>query len=164
MHRVGAKPIREVPRFMADRPGLYTASLQRFWLEAATDRIFVRSVGRIGADVDRFDREVVERIVGLPVPALGSLSGAAAWEEARLAATGGSGPDSREAGGLLRWVAHQVASALHWFEEKLVLQGVGADLWKGFRRFGERLRAVDEVLSRPRYLFLLVLATLLSVS
>ena len=163
MHRVAARPMRPVPAFLAHRPGLYHAALQRFWVEAATDRWIVAPVQRMAADVERFDREVVERIVGLPVPALGSLSSAAAWEESRLAATGGSGPDAREAGGVIRWMAHQLALALHWFEEKLVLQGVGADLWKGFRRFGQRLRAIDEALCRPRYLILLVIATLLSV-
>ena len=163
MHRIAARPMRQVPPFLARRQALYTASLQRFWLEPITDRLFVKPVHRIAVDIARFDQQVVERIVGLPVPALGSLSTAAAWEERRLAATAGAGPDSREAGGLIRWLAHRVASALHWFEEKLVLQGVGADLWKGFRRFGHRLRAIDDILCRPRYLILLVLATLLSV-
>ncbi|MBM4202136.1 MAG: hypothetical protein FJ189_12735, partial [Gammaproteobacteria bacterium] len=142
MHRVGARPTRPVPAFLARHAGLYQASLHGFWLEATTDRLFVCPVQHTAADAERFERQVVDRIVGLPVPALGSLSSAAVWEEARLAATGGSGPDAREAGGLLRWMAHQLAAALHWFEEKLVLQGVGADLWKGFRRFGQRLRAV----------------------
>ena len=164
MHRVGARPARPVPLALARRPRLYHAALQHFWLEPATERWFVHPVQQMAADAERFDRQVVERIVGLPVPALGSLSSAAAWEEARLTATGGSGPDSREVGGLIRWVAHQLALALHWFEDKLVLQGVGADLWKAFRRFGQRLRAIDEAICRPRYLILLVIATLLTVN
>lgn len=163
MHRVAARPTRPVPAFLARQPILYHAALQRFWLEPAMDRWLVQTVRRTAADVERFDRQVIERFVGLPVPAIGSLSSAAAWEEARLAAAG-SGPDAREAGGLLRWIAHQLAGALHWFEEKLVLQGVGADLWKGFRHLGQRLQALDEALCRPRYLLLLVVATLLSVN
>jgi len=164
MHHVIGKPIRPVPQWLARRHGLYVASLQRCWLEQLAEKWVVRPTSLLAADLSTFDHKVIERTIGLPVPAVSALSSLAAWEERRLAADAGAGPDTREVSGLLGFVAHKLASGLYWFEEKLVLQGAGSDLWRAGRQLGHRMASIEKLLCRPRYLFLLVLLTLLSVS
>jgi F0F1-type ATP synthase membrane subunit c/vacuolar-type H+-ATPase subunit K len=164
MHRTLGQPMRPVMGRVARRRSLHVASLRRLWLEPLLARWSVQPVDRLAADLCRFDRNVIEKAVGLPVPTVSALSSLAAWEEHRLAADTGPGPDQREVSGLLGYLAHHFAAGLHWFEEKLVLQGVGNDLRRAGRRVGYSLAAFEQVLRKPRYLLLIVLITLLCTS
>jgi len=65
--------------------------------------------------------------------------------------------------GLPGLAVRALANALHWFEEKLVLQGVGQNLVSQGRRLGVRLKHVEILLSQPRYLVVFILASLLAV-
>ncbi|HYE35284.1 NADH-quinone oxidoreductase subunit L [Methylocaldum sp.] len=162
MHRIFDRPARPVPSFAGRSRWLYTASLQRFWLEHLGHQTLVKPIGRFAADLNVFDRRVVEEIVGLPAPAMRGLSALAEREEHRLGAGYGTTGNARRIGGLLGILTDLFASAFHWFEERLVLQGLGMDLVTQGRRLGMRLTGVESVLTQPRYLILLVIVTLLA--
>lgn len=162
MHRIFDVPTRPVPEFAARSRWLYAASLHRFWLETLGHYIFVRPVTRLSADLSVFDHRVVEEIVGLPAPAMRGLSTLAEREEHRLGAGYGINGNTRRVGGLLGVLTDLFASAIHWFEERLVLQGVGTDLLTQGRRLGMRLNRVESLLTQPRYLILFVFFTLLA--
>lgn len=161
LHRTINQPVRPVAAWWGRHRPLYIASLHRLWLEALIARLGIQPVSRLATDLSRFERNIIEKGVGLPVPAVSTLSSLAAWEERRLAADTGTGPDKREISGLLGYLTHHLAAGLHWFEEKLVLQGVGNDLWRAGRRVGHALAAFEQLLREPRYLLLIVLITLL---
>jgi hypothetical protein len=63
------------------------------------------------------------------------------------------------AGGLLMWVAQRFDR----FEQHLVLQGGGGRLGAGVQRLGDWLKWVENLLGQPRYLLLLVMATLVVI-
>ena len=56
-----------------------------------------------------------------------------------------------------------MARVLHWFEERLVLRGGGEGLQRLIHLLGGYLLQVDELLTRPRYLLLLIMATLVVI-
>jgi formate hydrogenlyase subunit 3/multisubunit Na+/H+ antiporter MnhD subunit len=163
MHQTLGLPSRPVPSFAASWRGLYTASLQRFWLESVVDRVLVRPFQRLAADFQSFDQHVVDQAVGLPAPAVRELSSLAAWEERRLGVDIAGSDDDRRVSGLVGLLTNGFAAAFHWFEERLVLQGVGRELIHAGRRLGSRLNRLESVLARPRYLVVLVLASLIIV-
>lgn len=162
MHRIAAGPARPLPRPIAGQRGLYLAALQRFWLEELGDYVAVRPTQRFAADFHAFDRRVVDPLVGLSAPAVQGLSSLAEWEEQRLGADLASRNGRRRVGGLLGMLVHGTAAALHWFEERLVLAGLGQSLVTHGRRLGARLNFIEAGLTRPRYLVLLVVFTLLA--
>ncbi len=55
------------------------------------------------------------------------------------------------------------ANGLHWFEDRLVLKGVGEELLLAGRRLGVRLFHLEALLNEPRYLIIFIVATLLAV-
>jgi len=59
------------------------------------------------------------------------------------------------AGRLMEWLA----KLLYWFEEHLVLQGGGEGLKRTIDLIGGYLKRVEHLLSQPRYLLLLIMAT-----
>jgi len=160
MHRIIGQPTRPVPAFARRSRWLYTAALQRFWLEHFGHQLLIKPIARFAADLNVFDRRVVEEIVGLPAPAMRGLSALAEREEHRLGA--GYDATERRVGGVLGILTDLFASAFHWFEERLVLQGLGMDLVTLGRRLGMRLNRLESVLAQPRYLILLVFFTLLA--
>jgi hypothetical protein len=60
---------------------------------------------------------------------------------------------------MLEWLA----DLLHWFEERLVLRGGGDGLQAGIEHLGGRLLQIESLLSRPRYLLLFIMATLVVI-
>jgi hypothetical protein len=52
-----------------------------------------------------------------------------------------------------------LANLLYWFESHLVLREGGASLWDSMRRIGKLVQQVEQLLTEPRYLLLLVMAT-----
>jgi NADH:ubiquinone oxidoreductase subunit 5 (subunit L)/multisubunit Na+/H+ antiporter MnhA subunit len=162
MHHVKDLPARPVPAWLAGQGALFRAALGRFRLEEAGDAVLVEPVARFARDLQAFDNRVVEPLVGLPAPAVGALSSLAEWEEHHLAADGGSKGAAPRASGLPGLLVHTAAGLLHWFEDRLVLEGAGTRLLGTGRRLGARLNRVEAVLTEPRYLILLVLITLLA--
>lgn len=118
---------------------LHGAASHRFWLEGLGDWLLVRPTRALARDVNRFDRRVVNRLVGQP----------------QVAAPGASLVRGYGAAGrLLQWFA----DLMHVFEQRLVFRGDGA-LSGLIRRLGGYLLAAEGLLERPVYLLLLIMAT-----
>jgi NADH:ubiquinone oxidoreductase subunit 5 (subunit L)/multisubunit Na+/H+ antiporter MnhA subunit len=162
MHRLHGEPARPPLPALAGRRRLYLAALQRFWLEDLGDFVAVKPIRRFAGDLDAFDSRVVEPVVGLPAPAVQGLSSLAEWEEHKLGAGYEPGGGRGRVSGLPGILVHGTAAALHWFEERLVLAGLGQNLIGYGRRLGTRLNRVEAGLRQPRHLVLLVLMTLLA--
>lgn len=148
MHAVDARPALRAPTWLAQAHLLYTAALQRFWLEPLLDALLVRPTLKIARDIRHLDEEVVSRLVGLPPEARASaltLQGNVAEPVVRAHGI---------AGALLVWSADH----LDRFETRLLLQGK-AQGGGVFEALGQFLNAVESLLEKPRYLLLLVMAT-----
>lgn len=146
MHLVNAK-VRPVSAWLGGRQWLYTAALQRFWLDQLAVSMLIRPPRAVARDMRDFDDNVLAHLVGMP-----ARRRAGAYAEAdRDKVILGHGL----AGALLVWVAER----LHRFESRLVMrQGTGPLVW-AMRRAGEYLLVLEALLERPRYLILLVVAT-----
>ncbi len=151
------KATRPAPAWLLKHPRLFNAALQRFWLDPISDWLLVRPTRALSQDIRDFDQKVVNRIVGLPTgtTALSSLS---QYEKGKtgLAATDSDiGTGSGAAGHALEWFAVR----LQWFEEHLVLKGSGEGLMGAIRLIGKYAMLIEQLLSQPRYLLLLIMAT-----
>ncbi len=164
MHLMSRSP-RPVPGWFRRRRWLYTAALQRFWIEHVSDWLLVRPIEALARDTQAFDQQVVNRLVGLP-GSIGAISSLAQWEKQKHAGSmqldgdsGDIGKGQGAAGKLMEWIA----SILHWFEEHLVLKGGEEGVKRAMLRIGAVLVRVDDLLSRPRYLLLMLLATFIGI-
>jgi NADH:ubiquinone oxidoreductase subunit 5 (subunit L)/multisubunit Na+/H+ antiporter MnhA subunit len=156
MHLVD-RPTRPVPRWLGRRRALYQALLQRFWLDHLADWALVSPTRALASDVQAFDHRVVNRLVGLPGQA-SAVSSLAEWEARQQGELPVEG-DVAQARGLAGRLLAGVASGLAWVEERLVLRGGGERAGAVLRELGGYLQRVDELLSQPRYLVLLIVAT-----
>jgi hypothetical protein len=138
---------------MRNCPRLYTAALQRFWLELLADRLLTRPTQGLAHDMRAVDDNVISRLVGMPA----AQSAAALLDARDNSATVVRGRGL--AGGLLVWLAGRLGD----FEQRLVLQGGGGKLAEGMRRLGDWLKWVENLLEQPRYLLLLMMATLVVI-
>lgn len=148
MHLMG-RPPAPAPTWLQRRPALYTAALQRFWLEPLADRLLTRPTQALARDMRAIDENVVSRLVGMPEA---QRAQALLSEEAVVKGHG-------LAGGVLVWVADH----LDRFEQHLVLQGGGGRLGAGLERLGNWLKLIENLLEQPRYLLLLVMATMVVI-
>lgn len=138
---------RRVPAWLAGRQWLYTAALQRFWLDQLAVSMLIRPTRAVARDMRDFDDNVLAHLVGMP-----ARRRAGAYAEAdRDKVILGHGL----AGALLVWVAER----LHRFESRLVMRQGAGPLVRAMRRAGEYLLVLEALLERPRYLILLVVAT-----
>ncbi|MGD2074892.1 MAG: proton-conducting transporter membrane subunit [Gammaproteobacteria bacterium] len=152
---------RPVPRWLQRQRWLYTAAVQRFWIEHLSDSLLVKPTLALARDTQAFDQQVVNRMVGLP-GSVGAVSSLAQWERQRhihsMQLDGDSGDVGKgqgAAGKLMEWIA----TGMQWFEEHLVLLSGEQGLQRLILRIGEVLKRVDELLSRPRYLLLMLVIT-----
>ena len=60
---------------------LYNLTLNRFWLDELYDLAFVSPTTKLALLLDRFDREVLDRITGVPVPAPRIRLAGQTWQE-----------------------------------------------------------------------------------
>jgi len=146
------RPVRPVPVWLQNKPGLYTAALQRFWLDNITDGLLVRPVQQVAQELQEFDEKVVNRIVGLPAQ-IGAVSSLAEPDQYKRSEHITRGQ------GVLGHLMQTIAGALHKFEEQLVLKGSGEGLVKSLHSIGNYLLRIDQLLTQPRYLWLLILVT-----
>jgi NADH:ubiquinone oxidoreductase subunit 2 (subunit N) len=154
-----ARPARPVPAWLQRRQWLFNASLQRFWLDNLADWLVIRPTDSLSRDLQHFDEQVVNRLVGLPGSA-GAVSSLAQWEDrkrgyASLSEEGGVGYGR----GVLGSLMEHVAAGLQWFEEQLILKSGGEGLLKIIQRIGIELQQIEQLLSQPRYLWLIIMAT-----
>ncbi len=162
MHNVQAIPVKPVSPSIAGLRWAYIASLQRFWLDEITDWGLVKPVNCVAHDLSYFDDNIVDRLIGIPAPALSTLSALAQREEKRIGARLDNDIDefahgSGVAGKLTEWAA----AVTHWFEDRFVLRGIGKDSIDFGRRLGYAANKFESLILRPRYLVLFVCITLL---
>jgi hypothetical protein len=149
MHLLDA-PTPPAPAWLGRCRRLYTAALQRFWLESLTDRLLTQPTRALARDMRAIDENVVSRLVGMPE----------AQRAAELLTRDREVVKGRGlAGGLLAWGADR----LNRFEQRLVLQGGGGRMAMGLARLGEWLKLVESLLEQPRYLLVLIMATVVVI-
>jgi NADH:ubiquinone oxidoreductase subunit 5 (subunit L)/multisubunit Na+/H+ antiporter MnhA subunit len=151
------RPARPVPDWLRRKRWLYTASIQRFWLDNLADSLLVRPTRSLAHEIESFDDQVVNRLIGLPTSA-NAVSSLADWEAHKrgtLLVESDIGTGRGIPGSIMEWFAQ----GLQWFEEHLILRSGGEGLFKVIGHLGRRVQQVENLLERPRYLWLMVLAT-----
>jgi len=144
-----SQPTRPVTQFLQHKNGLYTASIQRFWLDHITDWVISKPTQRLARDARNFDEKVVNKIAGVPSQAR-SISSLNQLETINMV-----GKAQGAAGSSMQWLA----SVFGWFEEQLVLKTGSEGLMKIIRHLGAYVSQIETLLSQPRYLIILVVAT-----
>lgn len=162
LHYVHGNPMKPVSHNVAGMRWLYIASLQRFWLDPITDRTLVRPINGLGQDMDRFDSLVIDSATGSPTSDSRAISSLNQLEQSILGAKADSGFDeigkgTGIGGKLFEWVA----SAMGWFEERLVLRGVGVEIIDIGRYLGWLANTFEQIILKPRYLVLFVFIVLM---
>ena len=142
------RPAHEVTPLLKNNSFLFTTALQRFWLEHLADWFLLRPTESLAKEVQDFDEKVVNRLIGLP-----SDSGGVQGQEQGWIDSIGKGR------GLSGRLMEMVAAAFEWFEEHLILQGGGEGLLKLINRLGRYMLTVEQLLSQPRYLIVLIVIT-----
>ncbi len=155
---------RPVHPILTRQGWLYTASLQRFWLDPIADWLLVHPIERMAHDTERFDEKVINRIVGLPEQT-NAIASIADWELQKDHHADDVNPHSNNkeqvsrAQGFAGKLMQGLADMLFWFEEHLVLKSGGEGLLKLLNIIGHYLLQIEVLLSQPRYLILLIMAT-----
>ncbi|MBF0369405.1 MAG: hypothetical protein HQL52_08125 [Magnetococcales bacterium] len=153
-----SRPAKPAPEWIINQSWLHTAALQRFWLEQIGHILISRPTARLAADVDAFEKNTVNPTMGMPGQ-VNAISSVVQWEE-RKTAQGNLTEDGVSHGkGIFSQMIHLLAMLLKRFEEKIVLRGGGEGLTHTLRRIGDRLIRIDQLLSEPRYLLLLIAIT-----
>ena len=155
------RPARPVPKWLAGNAWLYTAALQRFWLDAISDSLFTRPTRALANEVQIFDEQVVDRVTGMPSHSnmLSTLSHWEAHQQGKLTIANEIGQGSGMFGASLQWLA----TNLQRLEEGLILKGSGEGLMKAMNFLGHYFELIDDLLSQPRYLLVLIMATFVVV-
>lgn len=152
---------RPVCNWIQQRPYLFNMALNRAWLDNFIDLVAVKPTSFFAQDLNHFDERIVNRMVGLPgqIDAISSLSD---YEERKR---GLVNPEvSLITGrGFLGKTMEKIANVLYWFEESLVLKGSGDGLINVLQKVGAYLIRIDYLFSKPRYLWLIILLTLLVI-
>lgn len=161
MHMV-SRSARPVPAWLYRQRWLHTASLQRFWLDSLANWLLVRPTIELSRDVQDFDDKVVSRVVGLPAQAR-AISSLQYWEAHKQGENSADTNAMGQARGILGHIMESTASMLYWFEDRLVLKGGGEGLLGLIERLGFYANHIEHLLSQPRYLLLLIMATFIVI-
>lgn len=132
---------------------LYSASIKRFWLDSLAHWLIIKPIKQLSRDARHFDDTVVTRIVGLPAQASEVKTSDLAEKQNHVGFGRGM------AGKLMQ----HLATALAWFEEHLVLKSAGAGLLGLIQHLGHYVLHIETLLSQPRYLIILILATFIVI-
>ena len=155
------RPAPPVPNWLNQKTWLYTAALQRFWLDGISDWLLTKPTQKIANEIQVFDEQVVDRITGIPSHS-NMLSTLSHWEAQQQ----GSFTVKNEIGvgrGLFGKTLELFASASHFLEDRLILKGSGEGLMNGMNYIGKYLELVDKLLTQPRYVLVLIMATFVVV-
>jgi hypothetical protein len=109
----------------------------------------VQPTQALARDMRAIDENIISRMVGMP-------------ENQRAAALLAE-EDVVKGRGLAGQFLESVAVRLDHFEQHLVLQGGGGKLATGLHRLGMWLKWIEGLLEQPRYLLLLVMATMVVI-
>lgn len=162
LHYVHGNPMKPVAPYVANKKWLYIASLQRFWLDPITDRILVRPISGLGHDLDRFDKNIIDHAMGSPASSSYTISSLTQLEqnldkkirgEIQMEFVRSSGI----VGNLFEWIA----KIMSWFEDRLVLRGIGMDTVDIGRKLGQLANSFEQLILKPRYLVLFVFIVLM---
>ncbi len=151
------RPAPPVPKWLNKKTWLYTAALQRFWLDGISDWLLTKPTRKIANEVQIFDEQVVDRITGIPSHS-NMLSTLSHWEAQQK----GTFTVTNEVGvgrGFFGKALELFASMAQFLEEKLILKGSGEGLMTGMNFVGKYLELVDKLLTQPRYVLVLIMAT-----
>jgi hypothetical protein len=109
--------------------GLYNLALHRFYLDECYRTYVVGTTMRLGKLFDRFDTQIIDRIVGAPVPADRNQSAATTWESYYLAARASrvAGTVPGHSGGMLNWLTRVSASHQGRAEGEVAATGPGME-------------------------------------
>ena len=154
-------PARPVPKWLNNKGWLYTAALQRFWLDGISDSLFTKPTQALANEIQIFDEQVVDRVTGMPSHSnmLSTLSHWEAHQQGKLTLHDEIGHGSGLFGSSLEWLA----GTLQKLEEGLILKGSGEGLMKAMNFFGKYFELIDDLLMQPRYLLVLIMATFVVV-
>ncbi len=162
MHQVINTPIKPLMPGIAKVRWLYTAALQRCWLDQITDWALVKPIRGLAHDLSYFDDYVIDRLIGVPAPAIRAASSFAQQEEQSLGARLENDYDNFAQGtGLAGKITEWFAALSHWFEERFILRTAPKDVAGVERKFGRLANNIERIILRPRYLVLFVFITLL---
>jgi len=154
-------PAKPVPLWLSKSTRIYTAAIQRFWLDGITDWLITKPTRKIANDVQVFDEQVVDRITGIP-----SHSNMISRSSHLEAKQKGSFVVKNEVGlgrGLFGKTLEFLANISQFIEERFILRGSGEGLMNGMNYIGKYLELVDRLLSHPRYVLILIVATFVVV-
>jgi NADH:ubiquinone oxidoreductase subunit 5 (subunit L)/multisubunit Na+/H+ antiporter MnhA subunit len=155
------RPARPAPFWLTRSRKLYTAALQRFWLDNIVHWLAVRPTQSLSHDLQDFDEQVVNRFIGLPVQA-SAISTVAHWE-AHKQGHSLIESDVGRGRGILGRTMEWLASLLYWFEEHLILHSGSGSQLDRLKNTGKYLEKIEQLLSQPRYLLLIVLITFMVI-
>ncbi len=154
-------PARPVPKWLSNNVWLYTAALQRFWLDVISDSLLTKPTQALANEMQIFDEQVVDRVTGMPSHSnmLSTLYHWEAHQQGKLNISNEIGQGSGLFGSSLQWLA----SNLQKVEEGLILKGSGEGLLRAMHFLGKYLELIDQLLMQPRYLLVLIMATFVVV-
>ncbi len=148
MHLVSRKA-KAPPSWLARQQWLYTAAVQRFWLEHFARSAVTRPVQAIGHDMRDFDDNVLSHLVGMP--------------ERQRAGGNDKGDDVIRAHGLAGRLLLWCAERFTQIEAYLVMRRGESVFTRAMAHVGIYLRVFEALLERPRYLVLAVAATFIVI-
>ncbi|WP_295627238.1 proton-conducting transporter membrane subunit [uncultured Nitrosomonas sp.] len=162
---VNGNPMRQVSSHLGNKRWLYNISLQRFWLDPIADRTLVRPISGLGKDLDYFDNNFIDRVMGSPASAATAISSLTQLEQKISPSEQNNdlnklGRGRGFAGKLLEWMA----GAMSWFEERLVLRGIGIEMVDIGKQLGHAANTFEKLLLKSRYLVLFVFVVLMIAS
>ena len=131
------------PAWLRANQFLYTAALQRFWLDRLAHALFVHPTESFARDVRGLEEHFIDRAIGEPGRG-DSLA------EGRPLIVGDGLPGRALA---------MAAEMLQRVENRLLLRGRGGMAEQLLIRLGVYLRTLENLLEQPRYLMMAVMAT-----
>ena len=147
---------RPVPQWLKNSKTLYSAALQRFWLDSLGDHLLVKPFQKLAQDARLFEEQVIIRISGHP-------------SSSHLLTRLNAGKDAVKQEyvnndiGLLGKLMHILGDLFEWIENKLVLSDTQQRLKQNFKYIGDILENIERRLAEPRYLMLIIVVSFVMV-
>jgi NADH:ubiquinone oxidoreductase subunit 5 (subunit L)/multisubunit Na+/H+ antiporter MnhA subunit len=159
MHQMTRKT-RQVQANIFKNNWLFTAAIQRFWLDQIGQWLLARPTNALAKDFKFFEDHFIARITGLPAKLdfmlLNNQSKGVSLSQISL-------NDVGFGRGLAGKVMEKIAFIFEWFEENIILKAGGEGLVNFISRIGRYLLQIDILLTQPRYLLLIIMATFVVV-
>jgi len=131
------------PAWLRRQQWLYTAAVQRFWLDTLAQTLFVQPTVAFARDLRALEEHFIDRAIGQPG------QGKAVHAERPLV----------RVDGLPGRALAAVAEILQRLENRLLLRGRGGTAERLLQRLGGYLATLENLLEQPRYLMMAVMAT-----